>query len=68
VEELGNEVVRFAVRLAGVAIAVPVVAGFVVLGAVVLVGRSVRDTARALVPWIGYGRREEREEDEREAA
>jgi hypothetical protein len=65
VEDVGNEVVRFAVRVAGVAIAVPVVAGFVVLGAAVLVGRSVRDTARAL---IGYGRREEREEDEREAA
>jgi hypothetical protein len=68
VEDVGNEVVRFAVRVAGVAIAVPVVAGFMVLGAAVLVGRSVRDAARALVPWKGYERREQREEDEQEAA
>jgi hypothetical protein len=42
VEDVGNEVMRFAVRVAGLALAVPMVAGFVTLGAAVLVGRSVR--------------------------
>ena len=67
VEDVGNEVVRFAVRVAGVAISLPVVAGFVALGAAVLVGRSVRDTARALAPWVGAGRREQRSDQPKAA-
>jgi len=36
-------------RLAGAAISVPVVAGFVLLGAAVLVGRSLLDVGRKLL-------------------
>ena len=61
VEDVGNEVMRFAVRLAGLAVAVPLVAGFVTLGAAVLVGRSVREATRrgrALLSQRRDGRRE----------
>jgi hypothetical protein len=49
------------VRLAGLAVTVPVVAGFVTLGAAVLVGRSVREATRrgrTLFPWWRDARRE----------
>ena len=60
VEDVGDEVLRLAVRLAALALAVPVVAGFVTLGAAVLVGRSVREATRrgrALLPWWKDSRR-----------
>jgi hypothetical protein len=56
VEDVGDEVVRFAVRLAGWAVSVPVVVGFVALGTALVLGRSVLDTARrarGLVSWGG---------------
>ena len=40
--DVGREGVRLVSQLTGVAISVPVVAGFVLLGATVLVGRSQR--------------------------
>jgi len=49
----GWAVWRIVPRLAGGVVSVPVVAGFVVLGAAVLVGRSLRGVARdawALLP------------------
>ena len=49
VNDVGREGVRLVSRLAGVAISVPVVAGFVLLGAVVLVGRSLLDVGRKLL-------------------
>ena len=61
VEDVGNGVMRFAVRLAGLAVAVPVVAGFVTLGAAVLVGRSVIEATRrgrTFLPWRRESRRE----------
>jgi len=71
VEDVGNEVMRFAVRLAGLAMAVPVVAGFVTLGAAVLVGRSVREVTRrgrALLSWRRESRREAARLDDSKAA
>ena len=47
--EVAGEGLRLVSRLAGVAISVPVVAGFVLLGAVVLVGRSLLDVGRKLL-------------------
>jgi len=41
--------VRLVSQLAGVAISVPVVAGFVLLGAAVLVGGSLLDVGRRLL-------------------
>ena len=49
VSEVGREGVRLGSQLAGVAISVPVVAGFVLLGAAVLVGRSLLDVGRKLL-------------------
>ena len=45
----GREGVRLVSGLTGVAISVPVVAGFVLLGAAVLVGRSLLDVGRKLL-------------------
>jgi hypothetical protein len=54
-------------RIAAGAISVPVVVGFVTLGAVVVLVRSLRDVARdtwALVPaWRGNPREREKETD-----
>ena len=47
--DVAGEGLRLVSRLAGVAISVPVVAGFVLLGAVVLVGRSLLDVGRKLL-------------------
>ena len=47
--EVAGEGLRLVSRLAAVAISVPVVAGFVLLGAVVLVGRSLLDVGRKLL-------------------
>ena len=47
--EVAGEGLRLVSRLAGVAISVPVVAGFVLLGAAVLVGRSLLDVGRKLL-------------------
>jgi hypothetical protein len=49
VSEVGREGVRLVSRLAAVAMSVPVVAGFVLLGAAVLVGRSLLDVGRKLL-------------------
>ncbi len=49
VDDVGREGVRLVTRLAGVAISVPVVAGFVLLGVAVLVGRSLIDVGRKLL-------------------
>jgi hypothetical protein len=49
VDDVGREGVRLVSRLAGVAISVPVVAGFVLPGAAVLVGRSLLDAGRKLL-------------------
>ena len=70
VEDVGDEVVRFAVRVAGLALTVPMVAGFVTLGAAVLVGRSVREATRRgrmLLPWWRV-RRPDPPADEAQAA
>jgi ABC-type phosphate/phosphonate transport system permease subunit len=50
-EVVGKDVVLVAMRVVGTAMSVPVVVGFVALGAAVLIGRSVRGTARRLVGW-----------------
>ena len=47
--DVGREAVRLVSQLTGVAISVPVVGGFVLLGAVVLVGRSLLDVGRKLL-------------------
>ncbi len=47
--DVAGEGLRLISRLAGVAISVPVVAGFVLLGAAVLVGRSLLDVGRKLL-------------------
>ena len=47
--DVGREAVRLVSQLTGVAISVPVVAGFVLLGAAVLVGRSLLDVGRRLL-------------------
>jgi len=47
--DVADEGVRLVSRLAGVVISVPVVAGFVLLGAAVLVGRSLLDVGRKLL-------------------
>ena len=49
VSDVGREGVRLISQLAGVAMSVPVVAGFVLLGAAVLVGRSLLDVGRKLL-------------------
>ncbi|TMB23700.1 MAG: hypothetical protein E6J59_01370 [Deltaproteobacteria bacterium] len=49
VSDVGREGVRLVSGLTGVAISVPVVAGFVLLGAAVLVGRSLLDVGRKLL-------------------
>jgi len=49
VSDVGREGVRLVSQLAGVAMSVPVVAGFVLLGVVVLVGRSLLDVGRKLL-------------------
>ncbi len=49
VSDVGREGVRLVSQLTGVAISVPVVAGFVLLGAAVLVGRSLLDVGRRLL-------------------
>jgi len=48
-DDVGREGVRLVSRLAAVAIAVPVVAGFVLLAAAVLTGRSLLDVGRKLL-------------------
>ena len=58
-------------RIAVGVLAVPVVVGFVALGAVVVVGRSLRDVARetwARVPPLRGGGREKRGESKSDAA
>ena len=52
VSDVGREGVRLVSQLTGVAISVPVVAGFVLLGVVVLVGRSLLDVGRKLLEAI----------------
>src|SRR5436190_1031028 len=47
--DVGREAVRLVSQLTGVAISVPVVAGFVLLGAAVLVGGSLLDVGRKLL-------------------
>jgi len=47
--DVAGEGLRLVSRLAGVAISVPVVAGFVLLGAAVIVGRSLLDVGRKLL-------------------
>ena len=47
--DVAGEGLRLVSRLAGVAISVLVVAGFVLLGAAVLVGRSLLDVGRKLL-------------------
>ncbi len=49
VSDVGREAVRLVSQLTGVAISVPVVAGFVLLGAAVLVGGSLLDVGRRLL-------------------
>jgi len=49
VGNVGREGVRLVSGLTGVALSVPVVAGFVLLGAIVLVGRSLLDVGRKLL-------------------
>jgi len=49
VSDVGREGVRLVSRLTGVAMSVPIVAGFVLLGAGVLVGRSLLDVGRKLL-------------------
>ena len=49
VSDVGREGVRLVSGLTGVALSVPVVAGFVLLGAAVLVGRSLLDVGRKLL-------------------
>jgi hypothetical protein len=49
VSDVGREGVRLVSRLTGVAITVPIVAGFVLLGAAALVGRSLLDVGRKLL-------------------
>jgi len=49
VGDVGREGVRLVSGLTGVAISVPIVAGFVLLGAAVLVGRSLLDVGRKLL-------------------
>ena len=49
VSHVGREGVRLGSQLTGAAISVPVVAGFVLLGAAVLVGRSLLDVGRKLL-------------------
>ena len=46
VEDVGREGLRLASQLADAAVAVPVAAGYVALGAAVLVGESLLDVAR----------------------
>ena len=48
VSDVGREGVRLVSQLTGVAMSVPIVAGFVLLGAAVLVGRSLLDVGRRL--------------------
>ena len=47
--DVAGDGLRLVSRLAAVAISVPVVAGFVLLGAAVLVGRSLLDVGRKLL-------------------
>jgi hypothetical protein len=49
-EVVGDDVVRLAMRIVGTAMSVPVVVGFVALGAAVLIGRSVWDRAPRVGP------------------
>ena len=44
--DVASEGLRLISRLAGAVVAVPVVTGYVALGAAVVIGRSVLDTAR----------------------
>jgi len=48
-------------RLAAAAMTVPVVVGFVALGAAVLVARSVRAAARQTLAWTPWPRRNTRD-------
>ena len=49
VSDVGREGVHLVSQLAGVAMSVPVVAGFVLLGAAVLVGRSLLNVGRRVL-------------------
>ncbi len=49
VDDVGREGVRLVSRLTGVAISVPVITGFVLLGAAVLVGRSLLNVGRKVL-------------------
>jgi len=48
-DDVGREGVRLVSRLTGVAISVPVITGFVLLGAAVLVGRSLLNVGRKVL-------------------
>ena len=49
VSEVGREGVRLGSRLTAVALSAPVIAGFVLLGAAVLVGRSLLNVGRRVL-------------------
>ena len=49
VDDVGREGVRLVSRLTGVAISVRVITGFVLLGAAVLVGRSLLNVGRKVL-------------------
>ena len=49
VDDVGREGVRLVSLLTGVAISVPVITGFVLLGAAVLVGRSLLNVGRKVL-------------------
>ena len=60
-EDMGRQGLRLVSRIAGTAIAVPMLAGYFALGATVLVGRSLLDVAgqtRGRLPWLGGDQRD----------
>ena len=63
-EDMGRQGLRLVSRLAGTAIAVPMLAGYFALGATVLVGRSLLDLARQTrgrLPGFGGDQRDQEE-------
>jgi hypothetical protein len=52
VQDVGREGLQLVSQLADAAIAVPVAAGYVALGAAVLVGESLLDVARQTWDWL----------------
>ena len=49
--DVASEGLRLISRLAGAVVAVPVITGYVALGAAVVIGRSLLDTARQTWKW-----------------